>query len=405
MKSIKLGEVSRIYNGNSINEKVKANKFTGLLNGTTYIATKDISYTYQVDYENGVKIPASNGSEFKIAKKGAVLLCAEGGSAGRKMAIIDRDVFFGNKLFCFECAADLNSKFLFYYLQAPTFQDLFKSSITGLIGGVSLEKVRNLPINLPSLEKQSEIVERLDRAFAEIDLLEKNLEIREGRADQLIQSLLGESYGNIKTSTAQLQEQSIGEICEVGDGNHSSKYPTKNEMISVGVPFIRAQNIINGTIDDTDILYISRQKHETLRKGHLKAGDILITNRGEIGKLAIVPPKFQGSNLNSQIAWLRCGRVVRNSYLYYFLKSEGARRFFDLGTSGSTLQQLTISKLKDIKVPVVSLLDQDAIVKKLDSAFAEIDSLKAQFKKDKCFTDSLRQSLLSNAFTKEELVA
>ena len=176
-------------------------------------------------------------------------------------------------------------------------------------------------------------------------------------------------------------------------------------MISVGVPFIRAQNIINGTIDDTDILYISRQKHETLRKGHLKAGDILITNRGEIGKLAIVPPKFQGSNLNSQIAWLRCGRVVRNSYLYYFLKSEGARRFFDLGTSGSTLQQLTISKLKDIKVPVVSLLDQDAIVKKLDSAFAEIDSLKAQFKKDKCFTDSLRQSLLSNAFTKEELVA
>ena len=96
--------------------------------------------------------------------------------------------------------------------------------------------------------------------------------------------------------------------------------------------------------------------------------------------------------------------VFRNSYLYYFLKSESARRIFDSGTSGSALQQLTISKLKEIKVPIVSLSDQEAIVKKLDSAFAEIDSLRAQFKKDKSLAVSLRQSLLSSAFTKDEEV-
>jgi restriction endonuclease S subunit len=255
-----------------------------------------------------------------------------------------------------------------------------------------------------SLEEQRKIVEKLDSAFAEIDLFEENLEQSDEKVNQLIQSLLSESYGSNMTKTALQQEQSIGEICEIGDGNHSSKYPTKNEMISTGVPFIRAQNIVNGTVDDTDILYISKQKHETLRKGHLNTGDILITNRGEIGKLAIVPPKFQGSNLNSQIAWLRCGKAVRNSYLYYFLKSESARRIFDSGTSGSALQQLTISKLREIKVPIVSLSDQEAIVKKLDSVFAEIDSLRAQFKKDKSLAVSLRQSLLSSAFTQEEAV-
>jgi restriction endonuclease S subunit len=256
-----------------------------------------------------------------------------------------------------------------------------------------------------SLEEQRQIVEKLDSAFAEIDSLEANLKLSDDKANQLLQSLLSESFSSNGMTESPITELTIGEICEVGDGNHSSKYPTKNEMISAGVPFIRAQNIINGTVNDSDILFISDKKHESLKKGHLRTGDILITNRGEIGKLAIVPAEFNGSNLNSQIAWLRCNEGVNNSYLYYFLKSENARKYFDLGTSGSALQQLTISKLKQIRVPVVSILDQKAIVEKLDKVFAEIELLKSQIKQKKSQAVSLRQSLLSSAFTQEEAVA
>jgi type I restriction enzyme S subunit len=265
-----------------------------------------------------------------------------------------------------------------------------------------LKKMRFL---LPSLEKQRGIVEKLDSAFAEIDLLEGNLGLRDEKANQLLQSLLSESFSSNRIAESPITELAISEICEVGDGNHSSKYPTKNEMISAGVPFIRAQNIINGTVNDSDILYISDEKHESLKKGHLRTGDILITNRGEIGKLAIVPAEFNGSNLNSQIAWLRCNERVNNSYLYYFLKSENARKYFDLGTSGSALQQLTISKLKQIRVPAVSLLDQKKIVEKLDEAFAEIELLKLHNKQKKAQAVSLRQSFLSSAFTWEDAVA
>ncbi len=266
-------------------------------------------------------------------------------------------------------------------------------------------ELKKMKFQLPSLEKQREIVEKLDSAFAEIDSLEANLKLSDDKANQLLQSLLSESFSSNGMTESPITELTIGEICEVGDGNHSSKYPTKNEMISAGVPFIRAQNIINGTVNDSDILYISDKKHESLKKGHLRTGDILITNRGEIGKLAIVPAEFNGSNLNSQIAWLRCNEGVNNSYLYYFLKSENARKYFDLGTSGSALQQLTISKLKQIRVPVVSILDQKAIVEKLDKVFAEIELLKSQIKQKKSQAVSLRQSLLSSAFTQEEAVA
>jgi len=271
---------------------------------------------------------------------------------------------------------------------------------------ISKGDIEAFRVSIPeSLEEQRKIVGKLDSAFAEIDSLEANLKLSDDKANQLLQSLLSESFSSNGMTESPITEQTIGEICEVGDGNHSSKYPTKKEMISAGVPFIRAQNIINGTVNDSDILYISDKKHESLKKGHLRTGDILITNRGEIGKLAIVPAEFNGSNLNSQIAWLRCNEGVNNSYLYYFLKSENARKYFDLGTSGSALQQLTISKLKQIRVPVVSILDQKAIVEKLDKVFAETELLKSQIKQKKSQAVSLRQSLLSSAFTQEEAVA
>ena len=81
-------------------------------------------------------------------------------------------------------------------------------------------------------------------------------------------------------------------ICLIGDGNHSSKYPKKSEMVESGVPFIRGTNIVNGELSSNDVLYISHEKHLQLKKGHLKAGDVLFTNRGEIGKVAIVNEEF-----------------------------------------------------------------------------------------------------------------
>lgn len=318
---------------------------------------------------------------------------------------IDDEVYHGVNLLRMRTIDEVNPKFLRYFLlhlyTSGFWRTVAKQSVNQ--ASVNQKDISAVPFSYPSLEKQHEIVEKLDCAFTEIDLLEANLSLGEEKADELFQSLLSDSFGAYQANATPLQEHSIGEVCEVGDGNHSSKYPTKSEMIFSGVPFIRAQNIVNGAVDDTNILYISRQKHEALRKGHLKEGDILITNRGEIGKLAIVPLKFDGSNLNSQIAWLRCRKEVNNAYLYYFLKSEKARRIFDSGTSGSALQQLTISKLKEIKVPVVSLLDQRAIVKRLDIAFAEIESLKVQIKAEKSFAVALRQSLLANSLIQEKV--
>jgi len=130
----------------------------------------------------------------------------------------------------------------------------------------------------------------------------------------------------------------LEELCIIGDGNHSSKYPKKSEMVSDGVPFIRSTNLVNGEISREDILYISEEKHRELRKGHLRINDVLFTNRGEIGKVAIVDNLFDGANLNSQIAWLRCRNDLLPRYLFFFLQSEKMLKHFSQEKSGAALQ-------------------------------------------------------------------
>ena len=159
-KICRLNVVNNIYTGNSINKTEKESKFMGLSEGYNYIATKDVDFNNRIDYENGVKIP-KDLEKFRVAESGSVLLCIEGGSAGRKIALTSEDVCFGNKLCCFT-SYGIDNEFLYYYLQSPIFKEVFKSEKSGIIGGVSIGKIRNFFVPIPPLNEQQRIVCKIE---------------------------------------------------------------------------------------------------------------------------------------------------------------------------------------------------------------------------------------------------
>ena len=165
----RLGQLTSLYTGNSISKEVKDCKYTNV-KGRWYIATKDVNFDNTIDYDNGIYIPVSDEPLFKIAPSGSILMCIEGGSAGRKIGIIDRDVCFGNKLCCFTPLV-LNNRFLFYYLQSPIFKEIFEGNKKGIIGGVSINMLYPLLIPLPPLAEQHRIVEKLEQLLGEINKL------------------------------------------------------------------------------------------------------------------------------------------------------------------------------------------------------------------------------------------
>lgn len=173
---VRIGDLGNIFNGNSINAKIKETVYANVEEGYNYISTKDVAFNGKgIDYNTGVKVPY-NEKKFKVAHNGSVLICSEGGSAGRKIGLTDKDICFGNKLYAIEPIKGILSEYIFYIYQSSMFFDSFTSKMTGIIGGISIANFKEIIIPLCSLNEQKRIIEKVDSLMAFCDKLEKVLE-------------------------------------------------------------------------------------------------------------------------------------------------------------------------------------------------------------------------------------
>jgi len=189
----RLGEIGNIFNGNSINANVKETKYTNNGVGLPFIATKDVGYGWEIlNYDNGIVIP-KNEKGFSVAHEGAVFVCAEGGSAGKKCGITVKDVCFGNKLFAAELYGNIISKYILVNYLSPTFFDQFSKNMNGIIGGISLLKFIQLIIPIPPISEQNRIVAKIDELMTLCDQLEQqqtnNNEAHQTLVDTLLSTL------------------------------------------------------------------------------------------------------------------------------------------------------------------------------------------------------------------------
>ena len=173
----RLGDLSDIFNGNSINASEKKLKYEKITDGYPYIATKDVGYGFEsIDYENGVKVPFDEG-KFKIISSGTALICSEGGSAGKKCGIVERDVAFGNKMYAFKAFGGLIlPEFVLYNYLSKQFYEQFTDKMTGIIGGISTASFKQLLMPLPPLAEQKRIVAKTTQLLNLVSELEKHLE-------------------------------------------------------------------------------------------------------------------------------------------------------------------------------------------------------------------------------------
>ena len=179
-----LGETGNIFTGNSINAATRE-QLEKTVEGRPFIATKDVGYGFdEIDYTNGLLVELSD-ERFKIARSDSVLICAEGGSAGRKIALTDREISFGNKLLANETWGVISPKFVLCVYLSDFFYAQFAEKMTGVIGGISLRNFLQLPFPLPPLAEQHRIVAKFDELMELCDGLEAARAEREATRDRL----------------------------------------------------------------------------------------------------------------------------------------------------------------------------------------------------------------------------
>ena len=159
----------------------------------------------------------------------------------------------------------------------------------------------------------------------------------------------------------------------ISDGNYSSKYPRSEEFVEEGIPFIRGNNMVDGDITDDEMYHITPEKHSILLKGHVKAGDVLITTRGNIGQVAIVPDRHEDSNINAQIVLLRTNQeTLYNRYLLWALQSREAKEQYLALQTGTALKQLPVGKLEKLYIEATDINKQHKIADVFDKTYKVI---------------------------------
>lgn len=414
-----LGYCCEIYTGNSISENVKKTKYAGLNEGYDYIATKDVSFEHTIDYDNGIKIPSSDG--FKIAYEGSVLMCIEGGSAGKKIAILEKDVCFGNKLCSFNSKEVLNS-YIYYYLQSYEFKSFFVGNMSGIIGGVSIKKLKELPIPIPPYDEQLQIVKKIEEllpfveryavSYKKLELFnskfpedmrksilqfaiqgklveqrssEENAEILYKRIQDDKQKLISE--GKIKKEKVLediTEDDKIFEIPDtwkwtklgclaykITDGTHKTpQYTTE------GIKFVSAKDITTGTLIFDECKYITEEEHKILyERCNPEKGDILISKSGSIGTAVINCEDFQFSLFESLALVKYNQEFIMPQYLKYAI-TNACFHLSEKEVKGVAVKHLPIAAITNMVIPLPPRAEQERIVSRIEEMIPYCDRLK-----------------------------
>lgn len=388
----KLGEIAKIYNGNSINAEEKEKKYKGV-DGRNYIGTKDIDFECSVNYNNGVKIPYDEGN-FKIAPAESVLVCAEGGSAGKKSAFITEDVCFGNKLFAITNNQGLfDGKYVFYYTRYKRFFDLFKNELSGLIGGVSSKKFGEIPIPLPLLATQRAIVSRIETLFAELDKAVQHLRTAQQQLKTYRQAVLNHWLNNEEGKWEMVK---LGEVADMCLG----KMLDKNKNKGTYQPYLRNVNVRWGSFDLDDLLEMKFEESEQDRYG-IRKGDLIMCEGGEPGRCAIWNANIPNMKIQKALHRIRVNNMVFNKFVYCLFTLYAQNGYLEKYFTGTTIKHLTGQSLKSIEIPLPPLAEQQRIVKEIESRLSQATASETYIENALQQAEALRQSILKKAFSGE----
>jgi type I restriction enzyme S subunit len=121
-------------------------------------------------------------------------------------------------------------------------------------------------------------------------------------------------------SVAELQGEGV---LLVEDGNHGEYRPRPDEFVESGVAFIRAADMDSGRVLFDSASKISDTARRRITKGVGAPGDVLLSHKGTVGKVALVPGDAPPFVCSPQTTFWRTlnEQVLDRRYLHAFMRS------------------------------------------------------------------------------------
>lgn len=257
---------------------------------------------------------------------------------------------------------DANYKYLYYALKNA------KIPNTGY--NRHFKWLRQISISFPEHQKQSMIVEILDKLEDSID----NYNTILGLLDKLVKARFIEMFGDPIRNPYGWYNDCLNNVCtKINDGTHCSP-----ESFDRGdYMYITAKNIKQNGLDLSNVTYVSEKVHKPIyQRCNPEFGDILYIKDGATTGIATINTMKNEFTLLSSVALLKYDRSLINGYyLIHLLNSKEMYSKIRKNMGGAAITRLTIAKIKEIKVivPPIDLQNQFAdFVRQVDKSRFDI---------------------------------
>lgn len=192
----------------------------------------------------------------------------------------------------------------------------------------------------------------------------------------------------------------------VTDGDRGKEYPKSSDFSEDGYClFLSAKNVTKRGFSFSEKQFISKDKHEKLRKGLVNRGDIVLTTRGTVGQFSFYDESimYEPIRINSGMVTLNFTNAdIKNDFFYALSKSSIIKKQIDLAAFGSAQPQLTVKIIKSLKLPVPPLPEQRKIATILGTWDKAISTTERLIDNSKQQKKALMQQLLTGAHTQRK---
>ncbi len=190
------------------------------------------------------------------------------------------------------------------------------------------------------------------------------------------------------------QRNKLSELCEiVNGGTPKTGVPEYWRGSHLWITPAEMGNRLSPYVGDTDRKITDKGLRDSSAQ-LLPSNSVILSSRAPIGHLVInIGPMATNQGCKGLVP----GRHIEHKFLYYYLSSI-VDLLNSLGT-GTTFKELSGSKLKEVKIPLPPLPEQQRIIAILDEAFADIATAKANAEKNLQNARALFESHLQSIFT------
>ena len=285
----------------------------------------------------------------------------------------------------------VRGKYLSYILSSDIAKNQYEKGAAGAImKGVRKNTLINLSIPIPSFSEQNRIVGILDTFTASIENLKEQITQRrkqyEYYRDQLL-DLEGKEGVEMKK---------LGEVCDI-KGRIGFRGYTREDQVGKGegALTLTATNIVNQHINYQNNTYITWEKYYESPEIMVNEEDIIVCQRGSIGKIAMVVNLKEKATINPQLLLLK-NIKCNNRFLIHYLLCRFFQEALNKIIGHGTVQMIAQKDLKELQIPLITnSREQQRIVSILDTFEASIQNLETQLSQREKQYEYYRNKLLT----------